>query len=382
MANLILNFNGETTFSDGTFLPTPDVEPMNNRIIDQIIAYNSDDIVANATIDNNEGALFVFPEDLDELQKLNSGYIVTSDADWVTIVRDRNQIRFVFEVNHDTVERVANIIFKHNTEKEVYCHVSVTQLGEEYVLEVDTNDVTFGIDSESTTVNVTCSGGTGRYGIHKIRKYTIYKIGNDPNKQLVKRVVFDNAISAAINRENPLELIIGSNGSLILDDSYYEVTIEHNDMLGLTQTITVKFPAYADIDEIPESGGGSGVTCNDAEDLLPPPSITAPPDEEIIPSIIIDERDEDITISSSDYFEIEVVTVPQESQIYFMYYGSFIDDYTITDYIDENDNISHVLRIKAKPNPYGLGRNCIGYVINAMYPTVRQMISIHQDGNT
>ena len=133
MTNLILNFNGETTYSDGTYLPTPDVEPMNNRIIDQLIAYNSNDIVANATIDNAEGALFVFPEELDDLQKLNSGYIVTSDSDWVTIVRDRNQIRFVFDVNHDTVERVANIIFKHNTEKEVYCNVLLTQVGEEYV---------------------------------------------------------------------------------------------------------------------------------------------------------------------------------------------------------------------------------------------------------
>lgn len=382
MTNLILNFNGETTYSDGTYLPTPDVEPMNNRIIDQIIAYNSDDIVANATIDNAEGALFVFPEELDELQKLNSGYIVTSDSDWVTIVRDRNQIRFVFDVNHDTVERVANIIFKHNTEKEVYCNVRLTQVGEEYVLEADRNEVTFGEDSESTIVNITCSGGTGRYGIHKIRKYTVYKIGDDPDKQLVKRVVFDNAISAEINGEDPSQLIIGSNGSLILDDSYYEVTIEHSDMLGLTQTITVKFPAYESIDEIPESSGGSEVECDDSEDILTPPSITLPPDEEITPAVIIDERDADITIDSADYFEIEVVTVPQESQIYFIYYGSFIDEYTITDYIDENDNISHVLSIKAKPNPYGLGRNCIGYVINAMYPTVRQMISIHQDGNT
>ena len=379
MANLVLQFNGENTYSDGTYLPSPEVGVLNNRIIAQSIPFNSGDLTANAVIDYTSDEL---PSDVNELQKLNSGFIVVCDADWVTVIRDRNVMRFVFDANHDTTERIATVIFKHNTEKEVYCEVTITQEGEEYELTVDPDSIVFGEDADSTIVNVTCTGGTGRYIIRKIKKYTIYSYGDGEDEKITKRVVFDNAISAAIDPEDLSHLIVGSNGSLILDDSYYEVTIEHKDMIGLTQTITVKFPPYHRIESIPTDSEGGGNGC--PEESLISITITAPPHEDVVdPELIIDERDTDITIDSSDYCaEIEIATVPQESQIYFVYYGGFIADYVITDYIDENENITHGLKIKAKPNPYGFGRDCIGYVINAMYPQVRTQITIHQDGNT
>lgn len=380
MANLTLQFNDVTAYGDGVYLPSH-VDGSINPVIDVSVLFSGAELTANAVIDNGS---VVLPSNTEELQMLNSGFTVTSDSDWITIVRDRNIVRFVVDTNHDVFERVAHIIFKHNTEKEVYCEAEITQYGEEYDLTVDPDHIEFLEGADSTTVNVTCTGGTGQYLIHKIKKYTTYgySYGDNEYGEITKRVAFDNAINAVIDPENSSHLIVSSNGSLVLDDSHYEVTVEHKDMIGLTQTIRVEFPQYHRIESIPTDSGESGNGC--PEEPLIPIAITSPPNDDVVePELIIDERDTDITIDSSNYCgEIEIATVPQESQVYFVYYGDFIDDYVITDYVDENDEITHGLKIKAKPNPYGFGRKCVGYVINAMYPQVRVQLIIHQDGRT
>lgn len=390
MANLILEFNNTITYSDGTYVPNDDTDT-NNKIIHQTISYNGVELIANAAVDVDNVSL---PSVTSELQSLSSSYIITVDADWVTTIRDRNITRFVFDRNSSASERFANIIFKHNVEKEVYCQILITQSGEQYELTFDNENETDGeitfttIDpDEEKEIKIICTGGCCEYNVHKVRKYTIHRIGEGVDDVIVKRSNYDNALSVfppVIDGENHTKsvLTIHSNGSLITDNSYYEVILEHKDVIGLTLTIKVNYPSYNAIESIEDVPGESEYECE--EEQLLPPRIPDRPDEEIIPSIAFIDRDNNnVTIRSDAYCEeILVETVPMESQIYFKYYGSFVAYYEINDYIDSNDNIYHGLTIKAKPNVFGIGRNSVGYIINAMYPQVRIKVELHQDGNT
>ena len=379
MANLMLKFDDALAYSDGTLLPSEEAESINNKLISKSVNCYGEEFLSIAATDVDGGDSFVFPDpdnNLSEVQDLHSSYIVVSDSDWVTVIRERNITRFIVPRNIDPYERIAHITFKHNTEKEVYCVVEIFQAGEEYTLTVDRNTVQFSTVSESTeTVNVTCTGGSGEYVVHKIRKYTIINPEDNPINQIKSRVVFDNGITVTGYDDH---IGIKSVGSLILDSSYYEVILEHKDLIGLTASIIVKMPPYDPI-QMPTHNPESGETC-------PPAQMLAEKDipiqsGHINPSVSADMNE--ITIDSSGYSdEITVVTSPEESQIYFTYYGTFIDDYIITDYEERDGSITHGLKIKAKPNPFGIGRNCIGYIINAMYPQVRYRINIHQDGNT
>lgn len=419
MANLTVKIiNGEetySTYSDGTFLPwspvvtydgqvvvLPDYEQPssgngrdgdeateNNQIIDVEVPFDCEEITLKALSDNENGIPLndEGEDDDDKLQEEGSSYIVTTDSDWIKLIRERNITRLVFKRNYSESERVGNIIIKHNTEKEVYCAVTITQHGDVYTLstDADENGIVFEtIDGGDETVTVTCTGGTGEYVIHKIRKYIAYKIETSVGEiEVVKRASFDNAISVTKNPTNPNEITIHGNGSLSLDESYYEVILEHKDVIGLTATIKVSFPNYNAVDMLPDVYVDEKLVCAE-EAVTPPPQIHHNDGDEITPSIeLVDERDDDITINSYEYFaEIMVLTEPMESQIYFNYYGNFIDDVIITDYIDDNMQISHGIKIKAKPNPYSIDRHCVAFIINAMYPDVRLRINIHQDGNT
>ena len=383
MANLTVRIGDELTYSDGTYLPSEGVTELNNPKLILSVPFDAGEIVLRCVADTKNGALYTFPDD-DELQKYSSSYSVTSDSEWVSLVRERNITRILLEPNYDTYDRSADIIIKHNTGKEVYCEVNITQYGDVYVLETLQSDFNFPIEAYESTVRVICSGGTGKYSVRDIRKYTRFMYKDDESDEepdiIVKRVNFDNALSATIDSDNPDSLIINSHGSLSLDDSYYEIILEHNDMIGLTATVRVTFeePSGIDIPNIPDEGT---YTCDD-EPLMPQPQINQP-DVEETPAVIINERYTDIWIDSSDYFgEIIVETVPMESKIYFIYYGDIIGDYIITDYESDDGTIFHGLKIKAKPNPYNSERNCIGYVINAMYPSVKQRIYIHQEANS
>ena len=379
MINLTINLDGVLSYSDGTYLPSEVDNVEENRIINSVCPFSGSELVLKAVTDFPDGVMANFPED-DSIQYYDSSYIVVSDSSWITLIRERNITRLLVEPNHDEVERIANIIVKHNIEADVYCAISLIQEPDIYTLETDKSSITFGIDADSETITVTCTGGSGEYVVHDIRKYTTIDYGE--NVTITKRVPFDNSLNATINDEDPNILVINSFGQLITDNSYYDVTIEHKDMLGLTTTIRVYYGSIEEIGELP-TVKSSDTKCEDIE--LLPISITEPPQEdEIVPSIEITSRDNgEIWINSTDYCdEIEIVTNPMESQIDFRYYGNFIDDVSITDYIDENENITHGLRIKAKPNTLGVRRNCIGYIINAMYPQTRLRIEIHQEANT
>lgn len=69
----------------------------------------------------------------------NSSFIVSSDSEWAKIIRNRNIIDIIFDVNHDIDDRVCNIIFQHNVDADVVCVVSVTQEGEEYNINLKDN---------------------------------------------------------------------------------------------------------------------------------------------------------------------------------------------------------------------------------------------------
>ena len=107
-------------------------------------------------------------------------------------------------------------------------------------------------------------------------------------------------------------------------------------------------------------------------------SITDDTEEPIVPEItLVDERDEEIEFDYTGEEEkiIEVLTVPQDSNVYFNYYGDFIESTEIT--YDE-ETLNKYIKIKAKRNPYSLDRQCIAYIINAEYPIVRKKIIIRQ----
>lgn len=377
MANLTVNIDGKISYSDGVYLPSDGATEFENGIINLPVQFDSGEIILRAVVNTPDGIMLDFPENDDELQRYNSSYIVACDAEWITLKRERNVTRLIFKPNYDIEARTANITVKHNTEKDVYCVIYVTQYGDDYELEVDSNEIDFGLEPETKNVTVTCQGGTGEYTIHKVKKYTNYVYSD---VEITKRVNYDNALSVTKDNEN--NIAIHSFGSLMVDDSYYEITLEHKDMIGLTQKIKVIVAGKEQTSVgIPEISTGDSVC---AEENRLPVKITAPHDDNSIPNIsLVDERDSEIWIDSSDYCdEIFITTVPEESQIYFTYYGSFIDKYKIVDYEERDGSISHGLRVKAKPNPFGIGRSCIGYITNAMYPQSRIMLRIRQDGNT
>lgn len=379
MADLTVKIDDIVAYSDGKYMPTDDAGDMFNPIINTTKSSDCGVITLRAISDNGINGLF--PNDDNEIQSLDSSYVVYCDCEWVRIIRERNIINIVYDRNYDSEVRIANITFQHNVEPDVLCIVRLKQCGEEYSIGTDYDEVTFTINGGEKTINVQCDGGDGVYFVHKIRKYTNFKYGDTENDKLIilKRVEFDNAINALINGEG--NLVINCIGQIFSDDSYYEIVIEHANVIGLTKKIKVKFDNIDIATEIPPISADTEDQCQSPETVAP--NITSPDDdgEVIVPSI--QSRDNEIYINSTDYSdEIIVETVPMESKIYFSYYSSFIDDYIITDYIDENENITHGLKIKAKPNPFSIDRNCIGYIINAMYPQVRLKVIIHQGANT
>jgi hypothetical protein len=147
--------------------------------------------------------------------------------------------------------------------------------------------------------------------------------------------------------------------------------------LGLTASLKVEFNCEDDntFDSIPDISSKED-NCLPIERL--PISITDDAEEPIVPEIsLVDERDEELEFDYTGENEIiiEVHTTPEDSDIYFNYYGDFIESTEIT--YDE-ETLNKYIKIKAKRNPYSLDRQCIAYIINAEYPIVRKKIIIRQ----
>lgn len=147
--------------------------------------------------------------------------------------------------------------------------------------------------------------------------------------------------------------------------------------MGLTASLKVEFNCESDnyFDSIPDISSEKD-NCPNIDRLQI--SITDDTEEPIVPEItFVDERDEEIEFDYTGEEEkiIEVLTVPQDSNVYFNYYGDFIESTEIT--YDE-ETLNKFIKIKAKRNPYSLDRQCIAYIINAEYPIVRKKIIIRQ----
>ena len=329
----------------------------------------------------------------------NSSFIVSSDSEWAKIIRNRNIIDIIFDVNHDIDDRACNIIFQHNVDADVVCVVSITQEGEIYSIKLNGEDnttVNFDCVNNDTTcsseIAVTCSGGTGEYKIFKPRKYIKQTVGEDGETyEYSKQVAYDGALDI-VRTNTGFEVCCDGALSAEYDEncdeetgkctykynnnSYYEVIVAHKDILGLTASLKVEFTCdnnkFGDIPDISEVGDN----CLNIDRL--PISITDDTEESIVPEIaLVDERDEEIEFdyTGEDEKIIEVLTVPQDSNVYFNYYGDFIESTEIT--YDE-ETLNKFIKIKAKRNPYSLDRQCIAYIINAEYPIVRKKIIIRQ----
>lgn len=369
MANILIDIDGQNAYSDGTYIPS-DCVSGDNCIINIQIDNGSTEKILRAVADISANDVI----DFDDLQEYSSSYAISVNSEWVTVIRERNVTRLLFSPNYDEYGRECDIIVTHTAAQETYCMVHVAQDGNEYTLDTSVDTLNFGVNPDTQTVMVTCTGGSCEYMVHKVRKYTKYTYsdtGESVPYEITKRVTFDNAISVFKDGDT---VTVCSYGSFILDDSYYEITFEHMDMPGLKKTITIEVESASET-QLPDIEVAE-VNCPE-EDKLPIDISTPDNEETITPSI--ESRDSEIVVNSDDYSpEIIITTVPQESQIYFTFTGTFIDDYIITDYVDENDNITHGLRIKAKPNPFGVMRYCVGYVINAMYPQVKMELQIRQ----
>lgn len=381
MANTleILKDGERITYSDGTTAPEFDTIAENELIAN----YNNEPIKLTVKTDGDEN---------------NSSFIVSSDSEWAKIIRNRNIIDIMFDVNHDIDDRVCNIVFQHNVDADVVCVVSITQEGEVYGIKLNGKDSTtirfncVNDDTQCENITVTCNGGTKEYKIFKPRKYIEQTVGEgDDAYAYSKQVAYDGALDIIRTDEG---FKICCDGALSADydencdeengnctytynnNSYYGIIVAHKDILGLTASLKVRFNCGSgDLDGIPNISSEDN-NCPAIGRLAI--SITDEAEEPVVPEIVlVDERDVEIEFgySGEDEITIEVRTVPQDSNIYFNYYGDFIESTEIT-YDDEN--LNKYIKIKAKRNPYSLDRQCIAYIINAEYPIVRKKIVIRQ----
>ena len=388
MANTleILKDGYRIAYSDGTTMP--EFGTITDNPTDNEFSVNYDNVPIKLTVktDGDEN---------------NSSFIVSSDSEWAKIIRNRNIIDIIFDVNHDIDDRVCNIIFQHNVDADVVCVISITQEGEEYNINLkdnsqDVDTIKFNCannDTQCKEITVVCNGGTGEYKIFKPRKYIKQTVGEDDETyEYSKQVAYDGALDI-IRTNTGFEVCCDGALSAEYDEdcttetgiciyrynnnSYYEVIVAHKDILGLTASLKVEFNCGKDNDfgSIPDISSEKD-NCPNIDRLQI--SITDDTEEPIVPEItLVDGRDEEIEFDYTGEEEkiIEVLTVPQDSNVYFNYYGDFIESTEIT--YDE-ETLNKFIKIKAKRNPYSLDRQCIAYIINAEYPIVRKKIIIRQ----
>lgn len=397
MANTleILKDGYRIAYSDGTTMPefgtitdnSDDNWTYENTPNELTVGYNEQPMKLTVKTDGDEN---------------NSSFIVSSDSEWAKIIRNRNIIDIIFDVNHDIDDRVCNIIFQHNVDADVVCVISVTQEGEVYDIKLtdddgeEINTIDFDCVSDGTQckgITVTCSGGTKEYKIFKPRKYIKQTVGEDGETyEYSKQVAYDGALDivrtntgfevccdGALSAEYDENCNEGTGECTYTYDnnSYYEIIVAHKDILGLTASLKVEFDCEGD------NYFGSIPNIPTEKDNCPQIgrleiSITDDTEEPIVPEIaLVDERDDEIEFdyTGEDEKIIEVLTVPQDSNVYFNYYGDFIESTEIT--YDE-ETLNKFIKIKAKRNPYSLDRQCIAYIINAEYPIVRKKIIIRQ----
>ena len=314
----------------------------------------------------------------------NSSFLVSIDSEWAKIKRNRNKVDVIIEPNHDIEYRTCVLKFIHNVASEVTCLVSIIQAEEIYSVELSEEEIMFPlIGNNSRTVIVNCVGGTGQFKVFKPKKYR--HIVMEDGYEYDKRVAYDWAINAK-RGEFDGEIVISTDGTLdsIYEDgehvnnTYYIVTVSHSDVIGVTDTIKIGFSDGSSVDLPDDLTPKSSSEDKCPEETLLPPKITGADDTDVNPSItLVDERDRNIEINSTEYTYIDVVTEPVESLVYFRYYGNFIKDVQIT-----HDGLKSTIGIKAKPNPFPLERKSVGYAVNGEYPSYTQEITFTQKPNT
>lgn len=393
MANTleILKDGDSIAYSDGTTVPEfgtitesdEDNWTYNPTLNEFSVNYDNDPIKLTVKTDGDEN---------------NSSFIVSSDSEWAKIIRSRNIIDIIFDVNHDIDSRVCNIIFQHNVDADVVCVISITQEGEIYDIKLtedggnEINTIVFDCVSDETQckgITVICDGGTKEYKIFKPRKYIKQTVGEDDESyKYSKQVAYDGALDI-VRTDTGFKICCDGALSAEYDEdcdeetdecnnnSYYEVIVSHKDILGLTASLKVEFNCEDDntFDSIPDIPAEKD-NCPQIKRLKI--SITDDTEEPIVPEIaLVDERDGELEFdySGEEEIVIEVHTVPEDSNVYFNYYGDFIESTEIT--YDE-ETLNKFIKIKAKRNPYSLDRQCIAYIINAEYPIVRKKIIIRQ----
>ena len=387
----ILKNGTSIAYSDGTTIPEfgtvtdngDDNWTYENTSNELTVGYNEQPMKLTVKTDGDEN---------------NSSFTVSSDSEWAKIIRNRNIIDIIFDINHDIDDRVCNIIFQHNVDVDVVCVVSITQEGEVYSIKLNGEDSTtinfdcVSGDTQCKEITVICDGGTKEYKIFKPRKYIKQTVGEgDETYEYSKQVAYDGALDIV---RTGAGFNICCDGALSAEydencdeenatctytynnNSYYEIIVAHKDIFGLTASLKVKFTCnnndFSDIPDIPSEEDN----CLPIERLEI--SITDDAEEPIVPEIVlVDERDAEIEFdyTGEDEKIIEVLTVPQDSNVYFNYYGDFIENTEIT--YDE-ETLNKFIKIKVKRNPYSLDRQCIAYIINAEYPIVRKKIIIRQ----
>jgi hypothetical protein len=196
MANTleILKNGNSIAYSDGTTIPEfgtitdngADNWTYENTSNELTVEYNEQPMKLTVKTDGDEN---------------NSSFIVSSDSEWAKIIRSRNIIDIIFDVNHDIDDRVCNIIFQHNVDADVVCVISITQEGEVYSIKLNGEDnttINFYCVSDETQckgITVTCSGGTKEYKIFKPRKYIRQTVGEDDETyKYSKQVAYDGAL--------------------------------------------------------------------------------------------------------------------------------------------------------------------------------------------
>ena len=330
----------------------------------------------------------------------NNSYYYTCNETWVHIIRQRNRLKLVVDANYDTEERYGIISFFHNVDADVFVDITLNQWPTEYAISLSQHNIQLKSlpyddnGTETKTLAIECTGGRGKFGIMRPRKYE--RVTIDGGEDFFKEVAYDNAFE--LERKNDT-MTIKNHGNInciyntdnadedcpmeefVTDTYYYTITVYHKDMIDVTDTVQVTFKTESEITDIPcerlnpisnrllaslrPNTGGEGDELDhelidfDVEDV-----------ETVNPSITCD--NDELTFGCGEETKtVHFVTVPEDAPIYVSRINDFIKHYEIN---------GHDITITVEENKFKLNRDCMLTVYNGLYSGVSMNIYLTQEG--
>lgn len=170
---------------------------------------------------------------------------LSCDSDWVNIKRLRNSIELVVSKNNSLKERIANLSFTHNLDREVYINFNIVQAACVYGISVNKSEIVFDtlldkddVDKEICDVTVTTINGIKDFGIGSIVERVDVDGDGVGDKDYV--IKYDNGLK--LTKVGTNKLRITNYGRVFLqDDVYYTITLYHKNNPRSTAQIVIRY---------------------------------------------------------------------------------------------------------------------------------------------